>query len=151
MKTQKESTPYSSSQCKPTTISLIQLILLWFLFRFFSEFKITTEKNVKFLSSLLPFECRNTFYLKWKECLRIHTGFFCLCIVPFDRSFFSLFFFGNRLQFQLKNEIILHSLHWRNQPPNSWRLITPTSPRVPRMDLLVVERVAQRQYIEHTQ
>src|SRR5690606_41388744 len=26
-----------------------------------------------------------------------------------------------------------------------------SSPRIPRMDLLVVERVAQRQYIEHTQ
>nr|VDD36155.1 unnamed protein product [Brassica oleracea] len=24
---------------------------------------------------------------------------------------FSLFFFGNRLQFQIKNEIIFHSLH----------------------------------------
>ncbi|CAG7870222.1 unnamed protein product, partial [Brassica rapa] len=27
------------------------------------------------------------------------------------RDHFSLFFFGNRLQFQLKNEIIFHSLH----------------------------------------
>ena len=31
------------------------------------------------------------------------------------------------------------------------KLFTSTSPRVPRMDLLVVERVAQKQYIRHTQ
>ncbi|KAF9660679.1 hypothetical protein SADUNF_Sadunf16G0002200 [Salix dunnii] len=36
------------------------------------------------------------------------------------------------------------------KPPKIGGLITSTSPRVPRMDLLVVERVAQKQYIRHT-
>ncbi|KAF4400799.1 hypothetical protein G4B88_004342 [Cannabis sativa] len=38
-----------------------------------------------------------------------------------------------------------------NEPPDIGRLITSTSPRVPRMDLLVVERVAQKQYIRRSQ
>ncbi|CAN2059229.1 unnamed protein product [Malus fusca] len=46
-----------------------------------------------------------------------------------------------RLKFQLKS----------TDPPNIGRIRTSTSPRVPRMDLLVVERVAQKQYIRRTQ
>ncbi|KAL3591041.1 hypothetical protein D5086_009681 [Populus alba] len=45
----------------------------------------------------------------------------------------------------------LNGVSYSNEPPNLGGLITSTSPRVPRMDLLVVERVAQKQYIRHTQ
>ncbi|KAK7298024.1 hypothetical protein VNO77_47310 [Canavalia gladiata] len=37
-----------------------------------------------------------------------------------------------------------------NNEPQYWGLITSTSPHVLRMDLLAVERVAQKQYIRHT-
>ncbi|CAF2365556.1 unnamed protein product, partial [Brassica napus] len=38
-------------------------------------------------------------------------GLYISLSIDFRDHFFRYFFFGNRLQFQLKNEIIFHSLH----------------------------------------
>jgi len=50
----------------------------------------------------------------------------------------------------MTGEMNFHYLNGSNEPSNIGRLITSTSLHFPRMDLLVVERVAQKRYIKRT-